>query len=91
MKMPAGLKVKPHCHKEDVILIVINGSIRLTGDEPINLTAGDLAYRSGDSSGGMECDEESTAVALTIPSNYENVEGLCNALRSFFGSGNDAT
>jgi len=91
IKIPAGLKVQPHSHKEDTILILIKGSIRLTGDEPINLMAGDLAYKSGDSLAGIECEEDSVAVVLTIPSSYENVEELCSALRSIFGSGGNAT
>lgn len=86
IKIPAGLKVKPHSHSEDGILIVTNGSIRLTGDSTIDLKTGDLVSVSGNTSAGLECDEEATALAISVPSNYKNVEELCNVLRSFFAS-----
>lgn len=90
IKMPAGLKVEPHSHDEVGILMVTNGSIRLTGDETIDLMSGDLVYIPENVSAGMECDEASEAVILSVPSNYENVEALCNVMRSYFGSSNGA-
>lgn len=86
IKLPAGLKVNPHSHNEDGILVVTTGAVRLTGDSTIDLKTGDLVYISGNTSAGLECDEAATALAISIPSNYKNVEELCNVLRSFFAS-----
>jgi quercetin dioxygenase-like cupin family protein len=90
IKLPAGLKVEPHSHDEDGILMVTKGSFRLTGDETIDLKSGDLVYVPEKVSAGIECDEDSEAVMLSVPSSYENVEALCSIMRSFFGSGNGA-
>ncbi|NPU88290.1 hypothetical protein [Methanothrix sp.] len=84
LKIPAGLQVKPHSHEVDGILILTKGAITLVGESTVALRGGDLAFIPGGTEVGLESNEDSEAIILSVPSRYNSVDGFQERLRSLF-------
>lgn len=84
LEIPAGLQVKPHSHPGDGILILKKGSVKLFGESAVVIKAGDLAFIPGGTEVGLESNEDSEAVILSVPSRYNSVEEFRERLRSLF-------
>lgn len=86
LKIPAGLRVRPHSHEGDGILILTRGAITLVGESAVVLRGGDLAFIPGGTEVGLESNEESEAIILSVPSRYSSVDEFRERLRSLFSS-----
>lgn len=84
LKIPAGLKVRPHSHPGDGMLVLTEGSIKLTCEDPATLEAGDMAYVPGGTEVGLDCEEDSAALLLSVPSKYKDVDEFREVLRKMF-------
>ncbi len=89
LEMPGGLKVKPHSHPGDGILILTKGSVKLVSEEIAAMKPGDVTYVPANTEVGLESEEDSEAVILSVPSRYKTVEEFRDALRAILGQGGD--
>lgn len=87
LEIPAGLRVKPHSHPGDGILILTEGSVKLVSKEVASIKPGDMTYVPANTEIGLESEEDSKAVILSVPSRYNNVEEFRDVLRAHLGRG----
>ena len=80
IKIPPGLKVKPHSHPRDGAMILTKGKIRLND---VELKAYDFAYIPANFEVGMECEEEAEAILISVNPDYKSLDELKSILRRF--------
>ncbi len=80
LKIPAGLKVKPHSHPRDGMIVLTKGRVKLNDAE---LGAYDFAYIPANFEVGLECKEEAEAILISIEPDYKSLEELKSILRRF--------
>ena len=82
LKIPAGLKVEPHSHSRDGLMILIKGKVKLND---IELKAIDLAYIPANFRVGMECKEEAESILISMNPEYKSLDELKSILRRLEG------
>ncbi|MBC7114948.1 MAG: hypothetical protein PWR13_1253 [Archaeoglobi archaeon] len=81
-KFPAGLKVEPHSHPRDSVMVITKGKVRLRSEKgDVELGSRDLAYIPADFVTGLECEEEAEAIAITVGARYKTMDELKEILR----------
>jgi len=80
LKIPPGLKVEPHSHPRDGIIVLTKGGVKLND---VELEAYDLAYIPTNFEVGMECKEEAEAILISISPDYKSLDELKSVLRRF--------
>jgi len=80
LKIPPGLKVEPHSHPKDGMIVLTKGRVKLNDAE---LEAYDLAYIPANFEVGMECEEEAEAILISISPDYKSLDKLKSILRRF--------
>ena len=78
LKIPSGLKVKPHAHPKDGIIILTKGKIKLND---ARLEAHDLAYIPANFEVGMVCEKEAEAILISVNPEYKNLDELKSVLK----------
>ena len=89
LEIPAGLEVKPHSHAGDGVLILIEGSVKLISEEVAAMKPGDVTYVPANTVVGLESEEDSRAVILSVPSRYNTVEEFRDILRALLRQNGD--
>jgi len=82
--LPAGLKVTPHSHPGDGVLILTKGSLKLISEQTVILSPGDLAHIPANTEVGMECEEASSVIGISGPTGYSNLDEFRDFLRGIF-------
>ncbi|RLG41903.1 MAG: hypothetical protein DRO01_02005 [Thermoproteota archaeon] len=82
LKIPTGLKVEPHSHSRDGIMILIKGKVRLISND-VDLKVYDLVYIPVNFKIGLECKEEAEAILISIEPGYKSLEELKSILKRF--------
>ncbi len=80
LKIPAGLKVEPHSHPRNGMMILIKGRVKLND---VELKVYDLVYIPANFEAGLECKEEAEAILVSIKPGYKSIEELKSILRKF--------
>lgn len=88
LDIPAGLKVGPHSHPGDGILILTKGSIKLISEENAAMKPGDVTYVPANTEVGLESEDDSEAVILYVPSKYKTVEEFRDVLQTLLKQDN---
>ncbi len=83
LKIPAGLKVRPHSHPNPGNIILLKGSVKFTAENPVILQEGDMAHVPADYTVGLESEVEAEALLISSPSGYKTIEELYERLEGF--------
>lgn len=83
LKIPAGLKVRPHSHPNPGNLLLLKGSVRLNAEKTVLLQAGDMAHIPADYTVGLESEAEAEALLISSPSGYRSINELYRKLEEF--------
>jgi quercetin dioxygenase-like cupin family protein len=83
LKIPAGLKVRPHSHPSPGNLLLLKGAIKLNAVDPVLLQEGDVAHIPADYTVGLESETEAEALLISSPSGYKTIEELYERLEGF--------
>ncbi|WP_456329318.1 cupin domain-containing protein [Archaeoglobus sp.] len=82
LKIPAGLKVEPHSHPRDGIMILTKGRVRLASErEKAEINTGDLAFIPANFVTGLECEDDAEAILISLGAHYKTLDELKSILR----------
>ena len=83
LKIPAGLKVRPHSHPNPGNIILLKGSVSLNAEDQVLLQEGDMAHIPADYTVGLESGSEAEALLISSPSGFLNIEEHYKRLEEF--------
>lgn len=83
LKIPAGLKVKPHSHPTPGNIILLKGAIKLNAEDPVSLNEGDVASIPAGYVVGLESETEAEAILVSSPSGFTDIGELYRRLERF--------
>ncbi|HHV24983.1 MAG: hypothetical protein PHG79_04860 [Methanosarcina sp.] len=83
LKIPAGLKDRPHSHPNPGNIVLLKGTVKFNAENPVILQEGDMAHIPADYIVGLESEAEAEALLISSPSGYKTIEELHKRLESF--------